>query len=272
MEQEVIEEEVSLFDEKGGTPVEQELEAAKVAEAETQKEEAPAFEMPDKFKDKSLEEVVQSYVHLEKEYGNKSNEVGDLRKWADTLLQAQTSAPTAIPQQEEDINEVGFDDFIEDPASAVNKALASNPTIQALEQHIQGQHADASRQALLQAHPDADQIVQDPAFNAFLNEVPGRLQALQDAHINGKVAVASDMLTLYKQTKVVANEEAVTERDAKAKGDLKKASVEKGGRGSGNTKPVFKRSELIELKMRDPQRYEAMKDVIHKAYADKRVR
>lgn len=270
MEEEIQEVEVSLFDESGKPRAD-----AKVAEVEApKKDEAPAFEIPDKFKDKSLEDVVQSYVNLEKEYGNKSNEVGELRKLTDQILLNQTQAHRQTPAYEPEINEdVGLDDFINDPSQAVSKALAANPVIQRMSKTLEAQEAQASRQVLLAKHPDADEVVASPEFQSWVQESPGRLQMLQSAHINRNVDVASDMLDLYKQTKVATNEEAVEERGAKAKGALKKATVEVGGAGPTNSKkPIFKRSELIELKLRDPQRYEAMRDVIHEAYADKRVR
>lgn len=267
MEEAVIEEEVSLFEDSG--------KPEKVAEVEPVEDEAPAFVVPDKFKDKSMEEVIQSYVNLEKEYGNKSNEIGDLRKLTDQILlnqnQQQGQQPAA---QAGDINEdVGLDDFIENPSSAVDQALKKNPTIQKMEQAMEAQQADASRSALLASHPDADELVASPEFQTWVQAAPGRLEMLQSAHVNRNVDVASGMLDMYKQTKVVANEEAVTERDAKAKASLKDAKVETGSaRSSKSGKKIYKRSELIELKLRDPQRYEAMKDDIHKAYAEKRVR
>lgn len=268
MENEVQEVEVSLFDDNGQP---KDIPTAVEAEAPKKEDEAPTFEVPEKFKDKSLEEVIQSYVHLEKEYGNKSNEVGELRKWADTLLQAQ---PKTQPQETEaEDDEVGFDEFIDDPQVAVNKALANNPTIQRLEQNAAQQQADVSRAALLEKHPDADQIVMSPEFQAWVMESPNRQRELQRAHVRNDADAANDLLDYYKATRKATNEEATQERDAKAGAALKDAAVEAGGAPSGQgTKPVFKRSELIELKLRDPAKYESMKDIIYEAYADKRVR
>lgn len=268
MGQEVKEEEVSLFDDDGGQP-----DVTQAAEAQPQQEAAPEFEVPEKFRDKSLEDVIKSYVNLEKEYGNKSNEVGELRKWADTLLQAQNSPkPEPQAQTKEDINDyVGFEDFIDDPNDAVTRALQSNPTIKKLEQSLAQQQLEASRQALLKVHPDADSVVASPEFQSWMMEAPGRQAILTQAHQNMNVDVAVDMLNLYKATRQAANEEATTERGAKAKADLAKASVESGG-APASTKKIYKRSELIELKVRDPRRYEGMREEIHRAYAEGRVK
>jgi len=49
------------------------------------------------------------------------------------------------------------------------------------------------------------------------------------------------------------------------------ASESRSGVSSGGGK-IFKRADLINLKMRDPQRYESMQDEIFKAYSEGRVK
>ena len=51
-------------------------ETLSMGEAETQE---PAFEVPDKFSGKSVEDIVKSYQNLEQELGRKSQEIGELR-------------------------------------------------------------------------------------------------------------------------------------------------------------------------------------------------
>lgn len=259
--EEVNEEEVSLFD--NDKP-----EAQAVEEPTPEKDAAPSFEVPEKFEGKSLEDVIESYVNLEKEVGRKANEVGELRKLTDQILMNQTAQPT----QEEPIkHEVGFDDFVDDPAKAVDSALKSNPTIRKLEQELEQSAHDKARERLIQRHKDADDVVQSADFLSWANESPGRMRTLQSAHVNRDADVAADLLDMYKLTRKVATEEAVTERDSVAKSTLKKAAVEEGS-APASTKKVYKRSELIQLKMYDPSRYEAMSDEIRTAYAEGRVK
>jgi hypothetical protein len=268
MEPQVIEEEVSLFD-NGGQP---EAVQAEPKQDNPSVDDASKFEVPDKFRDKSFEEVVQSYVNLEKMHGNTANEVGELRKLTDQILLTQAQqAQTATPADIVDEIELGLDDFIDDPAVAVDRALANNPTIKRLEQTIQKQEQDQARDVLLKRHPDADTTVASPEFQAWLAESPGRREMLASAHVNRNVDVAVDMLDLYKQTRQVTNEEAVTERDAKAKGDLQKAALEVGN-APATTRKMYRRSELIELKLRDPAAYEARRPEIMAAYAEGRVK
>src|SRR6056297_1567571 len=52
-------------------------------------EEGQGSEIPEKFQGKSFEDVVDMYRNLEKDYGRKGNEVGELRKLTDELLQLE---------------------------------------------------------------------------------------------------------------------------------------------------------------------------------------
>lgn len=262
-------EDVSLFEE--GKKDEQ---PARQAVEEKPKQEEPQFEMPEKFKGKSIEDVVKSYQNVEKALGTKNNEVGELRKLTDQILlnqATQTSQPKFETQGDIDDDDVGFDDFIDDPSSAVEKVLKKNPHLQKLEQSIQANARESSRKALLERHEDADSVVASPDFQKWAQESPVRFRMLQEAHVNSDAATASDLLDMYKLTSRAKTEAATEERDAIAKDDLRKATVEKGTTPS-RTKPRYKRSELIHLKITNPARYEAMRDEINAAYAEGRVK
>jgi len=52
---------------------------------------------------------------------------------------------------------------------------------------------------------------------------------------------------------------------------MKAASVDVGGSGEVSRK-IYRRADLIKLKMTDPDRYMALQDEIMSAYADGRVK
>jgi hypothetical protein len=263
---EVIEEEVSLFDDKqkDDEPIIQAVEDEIVTPAEP-----TTFDVPKKFQGKSFEDVVEAYTNLEKENGRKANEVGELRKLTDEILRQQVAQPA---QADEHINEeIGINDFFDNPAEAVNKALDSNPRLQQLEERLNKENQKTTHQALLNRHSDADDIVASPEFQSWIQESPSRLKMLQESHVNYDVELASDLLNVYKTTKQVSTDEAIAERDAIAAAELKKASSEKGD-VTTNVNKVYRRAELIRLKIERPSVYAAMSDEIRKAYAEGRVR
>jgi hypothetical protein len=261
------EEVVSLFD---NGELEAPKEEPKAIEEDVVAEAENSFKIPEKFKGKTIEEVAESYVNLEKEYGNKANEVGELRKLTDQILQQQVS-PKA-DELEDDINdEVGFDDLIEDPAKAVERVVSKNPRLRRLEENLMQQEANAAREVVTSRHPDVDDVVASADFQSWVSETPGRLRTFQTAHQELDAGLAADLIDMYKATRMIATEEAVKERQAKADADLKNARVETGG-NPGSTKKIYKRAELIRLKQTDPERYRRMYPEIHQAYAEKRVR
>ena len=61
-----------------------------------------------------------------------------------------------------------------------------------------------------------------------------------------------------------------TEKSARS-GAVKAASVDSGGTGE-SSKKIYRRTDLIQLRIRDPQAFAARQDEINRAYAEGRVR
>lgn len=266
--------EVSLYD-KDGNPVEEtpvvEAPAEEALEAEAADESEDEYVVPEKFKGKSLEDVIKAYENAEKELGRKNNEVGELRRLTDQILQNNQPQQVRPLESNEDETHVDFDDFVDDPEKAIEKALSRNPAIKKMEQAEIARKQEAARKALLDAHPDADDIVADNRFAEWLQERESRIRAFQHAAQTSDADTAVDLLDLYKQTRKAHNDVAVAERDGKAKAALKDAKVETGTNGA-SAKPVYSRQELIHMKIHDPARYSAMSAKIQEAYAEGRVK
>lgn len=227
------------------------------------------FEMPKKFEGKSKEDIAEAYTNLEKESGRRSNELGELRKLTDDILRKQVNQP----QDGEDfINESEEEfDFFDDPAKAVDKAIRDNPRMQQLEDQLLRDVQRTAHAKLIESHSDADEVVASQKFNDWVKGSPSRLKMLQDAHNQNDVAMASDIISMYKHTAGNINAEAIVTRDAQAATELKAASIERGS-PSTSSEPIYRREDLIRLKLEDPNRYSAMSEDIRSAYADGRVK
>jgi len=81
---------------------EQQLEMFAQAEEqqETPEPQVQEPEIPDKYKGKSAEELVQMHQEAEKLLGRQSSEVGELRKVVDTYIQTQLTQDTQQAPQE----------------------------------------------------------------------------------------------------------------------------------------------------------------------------
>lgn len=259
-------EDINLFEEDQPNVEDVEATAALEAEGKPSKEE---FVVPDKFKDKSLEDVITSYTNLESEYGRKNNEVGELRKLTDDILRQSVAGKAATDVQS---NEVGFDELIEDPNAAIDKALSKNPRLAALEAGVHASAQATAHKAILARHADADTLVASAEFQNWVGKSPSRARMFSQASDSLDADMAAEIIDLYKGTVKSATDAATELRDNKASESLKLATNEKGGKKAVQSKKVYKRAELIRLKISDPRRYESMRTEINAAYKEGRVK
>ena len=165
-------------------------------------EEQPQIEseLPDKFRGKSVEDIVSSYENLEKELGRKGQEIGELRKLTDGILQQQltTTQSGTEAQEEEDT------DFFDDPDLAVNKAIENHPKFREFEEHQKVQSAQATTQKLETAHPDYLKVVEDPKFQEWVQDSPIRTKLFVDAH-NYDINSAMELIGNWKERSLISN-------------------------------------------------------------------
>jgi len=127
------------------------------------------------------------------------------------------------------------------------------------------------QQRLTQEHPDYSQVVNDTGFQEWVKSSPIRLGLYARADGDFDFDSANELLSTYKELRgIKAKESGQAETAARTK-TMKAAQVDVGGSGE-SSKRVYRRADLIRLKMTDPSRYEALSDEILTAYAEGRVR
>jgi len=232
-----------------------------VAEAVDASKATESSEIPSKFAGKSTEEIIDSYTNLEKELGRKAQEVGELRKLSDSFLQAEVSRQqnpqdnTPLETKDNDV------DFFDDPNKAVNDMIENHPKFQEFQQ-FQAQQAQAGAEARLkQTHPDFTEVVQDKAFQEWVQDSPIRMQMFQAADAYNFDA-ANELLTNWKDRSMISKTQEVKEKaEVERKEALKAGTAEsRTSSGSGKGGKTFRRADLIRLKMENPNRYESLQD------------
>lgn len=248
-----------------------EIEAIEQLDAETKqaaevevKPEAPEDDIPEEFRGKSQAELARIAMHARKEMGRQGNELGEIRKLADDLIKSQLRQKP----EEEKPKEV---DFFENPQEAIRQAVEANPKVQAAEQYALHAQQAMAKQLLAQKHPDFAAVVQDGEFAEWVKASKIRTQLFRAAE-GYNVDAADELLSTFKQLRAKKQAPAVSEAEKQVRDSaLKAASVETGGSGEGSRK-VYRRADLIRLKMRDPAKFDAMQDEIDAAYRDGRVK
>jgi len=224
--------------------------------------------LPEKYQNKSLQEVVQMHQEAEKLLGKQSSEVGELRGVVDDYIQTQLAQQQApVQQQEEDDT-----DFFVDPQAAVNRAIDNHPRIQEANQVTQNYKKQTALSQLQSKHPEMAAIVQDVNFAEWIKGSKIRTQLFVQADQAYDYDAADELFSLWKERATVAQQTVAVEKQAR-KQQVKSASTGNArGTGQGSRKKVYRRADIIKLMKTDPDRYAALSEEIFQAYADGRVK
>ncbi len=223
-------------------------------------------ELPEKYRDKSLDEIVKMHQEAEKLIGKQAQEVGEVRKLADELIKQNLGSRQQQTRQEEP--EV---DFFENPQKAVQKTIDNHPDVLAARQAGVEFKRMQIQQKLVQEHPDYTQIAQDQDFVNWVKSSPVRLGLYAKADGEFDYDSANELLSTYKQLRGVKSKQTEQAGETARKQNMKAAQVDVGGTGE-SSKRVYRRADLIRLKMTEPDRYDALSGEIMQAYADGRVK
>lgn len=232
-------------------------------------------EVPEKYKGKSLDEIVRMHQEAEKLIGRQAQEVGESRKLLDQYIKQQLEQKhDTQPSKAQEI------DWFEDPAKAVNQAVENNPILKQLQEQQAQQAQLVAQQTIEKAHPDYLEVAASEDFAQWVQGSKIRMGLYAKAS-NFDVDSAMELLETYKSLRSVKTQKAEQTKAAdeslkKADDEnrskaLKTAAVQQGGTGE-SSKPIYRRADLIRLRMQDPSRYESMADDILQAYAEGRVR
>jgi len=223
--------------------------------------------LPEKYKNKSLQEVVQMHQEAEKLLGKQSSEVGELRSVVDDYIQTQLKQQAPVQQQEEDDT-----DFFVDPQAAVNRAIDNHPKIQEANQVTQRYRKETALAELSKKHPEMETILKDANFAEWIKGSKIRTQLFVQADQAYDYDAADELLSLWKERASVAQQTVAVEKQAR-KQQVKSASTG-NARGTGQTqrKKQYRRADIIKLMQPDPDRYSALSEGIFQAYAEGRVK
>lgn len=226
--------------------------------------------IPSKYRGKSIEEIIAMHQEAEKVIGRQGQEVNEVRKLADELIKRDLTKPQTKVQDTAD-DEI---DYFVDPKKAIEKAVSNHPKIREAEERLAALQNRTAIEELNARHPDMQQILSDPEFTEYVRGSRIRTELFERANNQYDVDSADELFTSYKLRKQQLTgvvKEGVKELAEEADKNLKKAAVSTGSSTSAG-KRIFRRAELIEWRIRNPQKYLAMQDEITQAYVEGRVK
>lgn len=240
------------------------------------KEEPAVEELPEKYRGKTAAEIARMHQEAEKLIGRQANEVHEVRSLADQLLKQQLESNKKVTQEpsEESLEE----DFFVDPKQAVARTVEKHPAVLEAKAAALELKKMKTAQQLAAKHPDFGTIAQDAGFQDWVKSSKVRLQLFAKADAEYDFESADELLSTYKEIKQIKQTQqaqqtaAVDKAESQAQAQaMKAASVDVGGAGEVSKK-VYRRADLIKLRMTEPDRYMQMSDEIMQAYAEGRVK
>lgn len=236
--------------------------------ATEQKQEEHKPQLPSKYANKSIEEIIAMHQEAEKLIGRQGNEISEVRKLADELIKTTFKKEDPKPVEEE--SEI---DFFVDPKKAVERVLENHPKLKQADAKLAEYEKFQNKLRVEKEHPDVYDVVTSEDFVSWVKKSPIRMGLYQQASNNFDYDAANELLTTFKEIKgrqPTQADEAENVRQV-AQENLKKATVSAGSSQEA-PKKIYRRADLIRLRVQNPAKYDAMEDEIMAAYAEGRVR
>jgi len=241
-------------------------------QTETANVSEPVEELPEKYRGKTAIEIARMHQEAEKLIGRQANEVHEVRSLADQLLKQQLDSKA---KEAKPIEESLEEDFFADPASAVNRQVEKHPAVLEARQAALEMKRMKTAQQLASKHPDFATIASDSGFQDWVKSSAIRLNLFAKADAEFDFESADELLSTYKELKQIKQQNQVQQSanvESKAQEQaMRAATVDVGGAGETSRK-VYRRADLIKLRMTDPDRYMQLSDEIMQAYQEGRVK
>jgi hypothetical protein len=223
--------------------------------------------LPEKYKGKSIKEIVNMHMEAEKLIGRQGSEVGELRKVVDDFIKAQTTTKQQL--QDESTEEV---DFFADPKRAVEKAIENHPKIREAEKLSSEMAAAKAFNELKTRHPDFQEVVADPAFQNWVAASKVRAELFVRADRSFDYDAGDELLSTWKERRQAAQQTVSGEKQVRSQAIKAATTTVSSGSDEAPSKKIYRRADIIKLMQTDPDKYDSMQPEIMAAYSEGRVR
>ena len=238
---------------------------------DTSSVEAPevADDLPEKYRNKSLKDIISMHQESEKLIGKQGNEVGELRRTVDDFIKTQTSRN--LQTSEETTEELSDDDFYADPKKATKRAIEEHPVVREAQQQALAMKQAAIQNQVATKYPNYREIASSEEFANWVKGSKVRVELYNRAQNGYDFDSADELLSTWiekqEYTKKVTDTSKL-DRDQQ----LKSADMGTSTTSTESTsKKKYRRSDIIKLMQTDPDRYDSMAPEIMQAYRENRV-
>lgn len=215
-------------------------------------------DIPERYKDKSTDDLIQMHVNLEKVLRRQGNEVGQLRKLVDTqtqLLQT-TQAPAFRPGQGAPVEParaepVTTENLLTRPEETLQRAVSSNPSVTHANQRIDNLELSLAKKDFESRHPSATADINDPGFQEWVLSSPTRSKLMAALGQHNNFAAGAELWELWGEHRSIQDQAQATQVAQKVGERVQQAKTIKGGSTEVSaSKPIYSRTKLAELQLK----------------------
>jgi hypothetical protein len=253
-----------------------------IADSQAKRKEIPESVLK-RFDGKSLDDVLEAYTNLERLNSRQGEEMGNLRKQVDALVELQLQGHIANTSQDDGSDgpddPITLDDLYEAPEDAIQRVAKktsqeTNKRVEQLEEALVELDRKEKLLALNSKYTNWMDEVQSEPFLEWVKGSSYRTRLALDAN-NYDFDAANDLLGMWYDHKDI---EQTVEKRQKREQDLRNATLESSSPPGVQVPETYSRSELLEKRIaakRGDQKAErwlqAHADSIAVAYEEGRI-
>jgi len=220
----------------------------------------------------SNEELQDLLANSQQMIGKQSNDVGAARQEAQKLRAQLDAVQTADKYLQGQLGNVQQQkpeeklDYFGDPAKAIKQEIASSSELQTMQRELEEIRVENIRRELLSAHPDFKEVWSSPDFETWVASSPSRTASFKTMNTSYNVEIAKELLSDFKATKQTQTPQPDRKQSV--------ITASTGSATGSSEKPMGKKlraSDLRELLIKNPDRYQELYPEIKKAYEEGRV-
>lgn len=211
--------------------------------------------IPEKYKEKTVDDLIDMHVNLEKVLRRQGNELGQLRKLTDTqsqLLAVSTRAGSPQPGQNTAAEPhkpapITAEALLTRPDEALNQAVSSNPSVTQQNHRLNQIEMNLARKEFESKNTTYRDDVNDPQFQEWVVGSATRQRLLQTLHTNYDFGAGQELWELWNEHKEAKGAaEAVRNQKVNAATTVRGSSAEV----TPSNKPIYSRAKLAELQLK----------------------
>jgi hypothetical protein len=224
-----------------------ELEKEIVDAGANAEERKDGIEIPERFKGKPVEEVVKSYIELEKLNSRQAQDLGQMRKTVDEILSLELRRGQTSQDTPENTKPVTVDDLYENPEETIRRVVdkTASTRVEALEKDLAQERFARAKAEFTKQFPKWEEDVHSPELISWIHAKPHRVSLARRAD-SGDFGAAEELFgTYYDQLEAKQQKQSKEDR----KRQVKEASLESSGAAVPDEVEVFNRTKLMDKRL-----------------------